>query len=107
MYSEYSYSPVLQDPLDTSMFAQPYDAFRYPLMSTSQGDISAPGMNMPIGSVDSGLGSEGMSSEALQDPSAASQNANSASTRDARRSSSEEKDLTPAQSRRKAQNRAA
>lgn len=89
------------------MFTQPYDAFRYPLMSTSQADINAPGMTMPIESVDSGLGSEGMTSEVLQDQSAASQNANSSSIRDTRRSSSEEKDLTPAQSRRKAQNRAA
>ena len=96
----------MQDSLDTSMFAQPYDAFRYPLMSTSQGDISGPGMNMLSGSVDSGLGSEGMTADLLQDASGAGKGQNS-SIRDARRSSSEEKDLTPAQSRRKAQNRAA
>lgn len=106
MYSD-EYSHILQDPLDTSMFAQPYDAFRYSIMSTSQGDVSAPGMTMPIGSVDSGLGSDGMTSEVVGEPSNASQNANSSSARDTRRSSSEEKDLTPAQSRRKAQNRAA
>ena len=105
MYSEYSQG--LQDALDTAMFAQPYDAFRYSLMPSSQGDMTAPGISMPIGSVDSGLGSEGMNSDLLQDASNGSQNPNSAGGPDARRSSSEEKDLTPAQSRRKAQNRAA
>jgi hypothetical protein len=95
---------IPQDSLDNSMFAQPYDAFRYSLMSTSQGDISASGMNMLSGSVDSALGSDGMGADLLQDAGGKNQNS---SIRDARRSSSEEKDLTPAQSRRKAQNRAA
>jgi hypothetical protein len=73
---------------------------------------------MPIGSignidrididgVDGGVGAEIMTTETLQDQASTAQPQNPTSTRDGRRSSSEEKDLTPAQSRRKAQNRAA
>jgi len=101
-------SDAEQDPLDTSIFTQPYD-FHYPLMSTSNPDIGAPAVTMPVGSIDSGISAEGMTVEVVQDRATTqqSQGQNASSTRDGRRSSSEEKDLTPAQSRRKAQNRAA
>jgi len=62
-----------------------------------------------IDSIDGGVGTEVMTTEAIPDQASTTQPQNPANTRDGRRSSSEEKDqdLTPAQSRRKAQNRAA
>ncbi|KAF1983876.1 hypothetical protein K402DRAFT_414248 [Aulographum hederae CBS 113979] len=82
---QYSYEPV-----DPTYNIPNYDAYRYqqaaallPNTTTSPGSPL-----MPIGSIDSGLGQDGMEQ--------------------GRRDSSEEKEtLTPAQSRRKAQNRAA
>ncbi len=61
-------------------------------------------MSMAVGSVDSGLGADGMGDML---PPQRHDSADSASGRNMRRGSSEEKELTPAQSRRKAQNRAA
>ena len=60
-----------------------------------------------IDSIDGGVGAEVMTTEVIPDQASTAQPQNPSSTRDGRRSSSEEKDLTPAQSRRKAQNRAA
>lgn len=60
-----------------------------------------------VDGVDGGVGTEIMTTEAMQDQTSTAQPQNPTSMRDGRRSSSEEKDLTPAQSRRKAQNRAA
>ena len=89
-------------------------------MSTSNADIGGPVVALPISSignidridsidsidgVDGGVGAEVMATTEIS--STAQPPQNPASTRDGRRSSSEEKDLTPAQSRRKAQNRAA
>jgi len=87
-----------QDPIDTNMFSQgSFDAYRYSNAIPSADLVSTPGV-MPVGSVDSGLGPDGM--DFL--------NQNSDLYQHERRSSSEEKEsLTPAQSRRKAQNRAA
>jgi AP-1-like factor len=83
-----------QEPLDPSIFPAPYDAFAYHgLASPQQGSPDGALVHTPmqVGSVDSGLGGE------VEDPRASRT-----------RSSSEEKEsLTPAQSRRKAQNRAA
>lgn len=83
------------EPLDASFLPASYDAFSFQHgLSTTQGspDPAIAHTPMPIGSVDSGLGGE------LED-----------SRTSRTRSSSEEKEtgLTPAQSRRKAQNRAA
>ena len=90
-------------------------------MSTSNADIGGPVVSLPISSignidgldsidsidgidgVDGGVGAEVKTTE----KASTAQLPNPATTRDGRRSSSEEKDLTPAQSRRKAQNRAA
>ncbi|KAH5774304.1 hypothetical protein HBI17_007280 [Parastagonospora nodorum] len=82
------------EPLDASIFPAPYDAFAFHGLPTPQQgspEATVPLTPMPVGSVDSGLGGDIDES------------------RDGRmRSSSEEKEnLTPAQSRRKAQNRAA
>jgi AP-1-like factor len=82
-----------QEPLDSSIFPAPYDAFAFHGLPTPQQgspDATVALTPMPVGSVDSGLGD-------IDD------------VRGSRtRSSSEEKEnLTPAQSRRKAQNRAA
>ncbi|KAF2786988.1 hypothetical protein K505DRAFT_367757 [Melanomma pulvis-pyrius CBS 109.77] len=84
----------IQEPLDAAFLPNSFDAFPYGL-PTSQGspDPAVAHTPMPVGSVDSGLGGD-------MDDSRASRT----------RSSSEEKEsagLTPAQSRRKAQNRAA
>ncbi|KAF2709822.1 hypothetical protein K504DRAFT_378556 [Pleomassaria siparia CBS 279.74] len=82
------------EPLDTSYIPNSFDAFSYGLATShSSPDPATAHTPMPIGSVDSGLGPD------MED--------NRASRT---RSSSEEKEsagLTPAQSRRKAQNRAA
>ncbi|KAH7079349.1 hypothetical protein BKA63DRAFT_265147 [Paraphoma chrysanthemicola] len=81
------------EPLDPSIFPAPYDAFTFHGLPTpQQGSPDATALTpMPVGSVDSGLGGD-------IDEGRASRT----------RSSSEEKEsLTPAQSRRKAQNRAA
>ncbi|KAH8726848.1 hypothetical protein GQ44DRAFT_612575 [Phaeosphaeriaceae sp. PMI808] len=81
------------EPLDPSIFPAPYDAFAFHGLPTPQQgspDASAALTPMPVGSVDSGIGGEVDDGQAMT------------------RSSSEEKEsLTPAQSRRKAQNRAA
>lgn len=83
-----------QEPLDPALFPAPYDAFSFHGLPTPQQGSSDAGLAqtpMPVGSVDSGLGGE------VDDYHI-----------NRTRSSSEEKDnLTPAQSRRKAQNRAA
>lgn len=83
-----------QEPLDPSIFPAPYDAFAFHGLPTPQQGspaASVPLTPMPVGSVDSGIGGD-------VDDGRASRT----------RSSSEEKEsLTPAQSRRKAQNRAA
>ncbi|KAH7381616.1 hypothetical protein BKA66DRAFT_120315 [Pyrenochaeta sp. MPI-SDFR-AT-0127] len=81
------------EPLDPTLYPTSYDAFAYHGLPTPQQgspDAAVAHTPMPVGSIDSGLGGE------LDDgPGRA-------------RSSSEEKEsLTPAQSRRKAQNRAA
>jgi AP-1-like factor len=89
----------MQNPLDATMFSQgPLDAYRF-LNSLPQDDLASTPGGMPvIGSVDSGLGNNTM--DFLNQGEGAYQHE--------RRSSSEEKEsLTPAQSRRKAQNRAA
>jgi AP-1-like factor len=81
-----------QEPLDPSIFPTSYDAFAFHGLPTPhQGSPDALVLTpMPVGSVDSGLGGD------MDDG------------RGHTRSSSEEKEsLTPAQSRRKAQNRAA
>ncbi|KAH7067074.1 hypothetical protein FB567DRAFT_509476 [Paraphoma chrysanthemicola] len=82
------------EPLDPSIFPAPYDAFTFHGLPTPQQgspDNAAALTPMHVGSVDSGLGGD-------IDEGRASRT----------RSSSEEKEsLTPAQSRRKAQNRAA
>ena len=90
-------------------------------MSTSNADIGGPVVSLPISSIgnidgldsidsidsidgiDGGVGAEVMTTE----KASTAPTPNPATMRDGRRSSSEEKDLTPAQSRRKAQNRAA
>ena len=85
-----------QEPLDAAFLPPSYDAFSFQQgLPTTQGSpdpvVSPP---LPVGSVDSGIGGEMEDSRASRT-----------------RSSSEEKEggglLTPAQSRRKAQNRAA
>jgi AP-1-like factor len=88
-----------QDPIDGSMFSQgPFDAYRFSNDLAQDDLVPTPGGMPIIGSVDSGLGNDGMDF--------LNQGENSYSHE--RRSSSEEKEsLTPAQSRRKAQNRAA
>lgn len=81
------------EPLDAAFLPSSYDAYSFHTMPTSQGspDPAIANTPIPVGSVDSGIGGE-------VDDSRASRT----------RSSSEEKEsLTPAQSRRKAQNRAA
>ncbi|KAF1841353.1 uncharacterized protein K460DRAFT_293853 [Cucurbitaria berberidis CBS 394.84] len=79
------------EPLDPTLFPVPYDAFTFHGLPTPQQgspDAAVAHTPMPVGSVDSGIGDDGRASQT--------------------RSSSEEKEsLTPAQSRRKAQNRAA
>lgn len=84
-----------QEPLDAAFLPPSYDAFSFQQgLPTTQGSPDPPLAQtpMPVGSVDSGLGGD------MED----SRNSRT-------RSSSEEKEvnLTPAQSRRKAQNRAA
>jgi AP-1-like factor len=83
-----------QEPLDANFLPGSYDAFSFSNLPTAQGspDTAAAGTPMPIGSVDSGIGADMEDSRASRT-----------------RSSSEEKEanMTPAQSRRKAQNRAA
>lgn len=84
-----------QEPLDASFLGGPYDAFPFNNgLPTTHGspDPAVAATPMPVGSVDSGIGGEVEDSRASRT-----------------RSSSEEKEaaLTPAQSRRKAQNRAA
>lgn len=84
-----------QEPLDANFLPTAYDGFPFQPAPTTQGspDPIAAATPMPVGSVDSGLGPE------MEDSNRASRT----------RSSSEEKEstMTPAQSRRKAQNRAA
>jgi AP-1-like factor len=84
-----------KEPLDPILFPTSYDAFAYTnrLPTPQQGSPENVAVHtpMPVGSVDSGIGAD------LEDGQASRT-----------RSSSEEKEnLTPAQSRRKAQNRAA
>jgi hypothetical protein len=84
-----------QEPLDAVVYPTSYNAFglHNGLPTPQQGspDNAAANTPMPVGSVDSGLGADLDDGQPNQT-----------------RSSSEEKDnLTPAQSRRKAQNRAA
>src|ERR1700749_98069 len=82
-----------QDPIDTNIFPQgPYDTFRFTSsLAPTTGDIASTSAVMPVGSVDSGLGTEGMDYLQHGDGNGYSHE---------RRSSSEEKDtLTPAQSR--------
>lgn len=85
---------ITQEPLDPAIFPPPYDAFTFHGLPTPQQgspDATVALTPMPVGSVDSGLGGD-------MDDGRGSRT----------RSSSEEKEsLTPAQSRRKAQNRAA
>jgi AP-1-like factor len=86
---------ALQESLDPILYPTSYDAFAFTngLSTSQQGspDNAAVHTPMPVGSVDSGIGAD------LEDGQASRT-----------RSSSEEKEnLTPAQSRRKAQNRAA
>ena len=85
---------LVQEPLDPILFPPSYDAFGFTngLPTPQQGSPdNAAHTPMPVGSVDSGIGAD------LEDSRASRT-----------RSSSEEKEsLTPAQSRRKAQNRAA
>lgn len=94
----------IQEPMDTQVFSQnPFDSYRFS-SGLPQDDLISAGDGMPlIGSVDSGLGNDGMGNEGLD-----FLNQGENSYQHDRRSSSEEKDnLTPAQSKRKAQNRAA
>lgn len=81
------------------MFSQgPFDAYRFSDSLPQEDIIHTPGGMPALGSVDNGLGNDGF--EFLNQGDNLYQHD--------RRSSSEEKDnLTPAQSRRKAQNRAA
>jgi hypothetical protein len=83
-----------QEPLDAAFLPPSYDAFSFQQgLPTTQGspDPAISQTPLPVGSVDSGIGGEMEDSRASRT-----------------RSSSEEKEsLTPAQSRRKAQNRAA
>ena len=86
---------MLQEPLDASFLGGPYDAYQFSNgLPTTHGspDPAVAATPMQVGSVDSGIGGEVEDSRASRT-----------------RSSSEEKEaaLTPAQSRRKAQNRAA
>ncbi|KAL5114935.1 hypothetical protein ACEQ8H_007182 [Pleosporales sp. CAS-2024a] len=82
------------EPRDRSLYPAPYNAYAFHGLPTPQQaspDAALPLSPMPVGSIDSGLGGD-------MDDSRGSRT----------RSSSEEKEnLTPAQSRRKAQNRAA
>jgi hypothetical protein len=89
----------MQDPIDATMFSQgAFDAYRFSNGLPQDNLVSTPGGMPIVGSVDSGLGNDGM--DFLNQGENAYQHE--------RRSSSEEKEsLTPAQSRRKAQNRAA
>ncbi|KAF2477255.1 uncharacterized protein BDR25DRAFT_276985 [Lindgomyces ingoldianus] len=86
----------IQEPLDAAFLPPSYDGFSFQAhgLPTTQGspDPNVAQTPMPVGSVDSGIGAEMEDSRASRT-----------------RSSSEEKEsgLTPAQSRRKAQNRAA
>ncbi|KAE9965672.1 hypothetical protein BLS_007451 [Venturia inaequalis] len=94
----------MQDSINATMFAQnPFDTYRFS-SGLPQDDLTSAGDGMPIiGSLDSGLGNDGMGNDGLD-----FFNQGENSYQHDRRSSSEEKDnLTPAQSRRKAQNRAA
>lgn len=99
----------MQDPLDATMFSQnPFDTYRFS-NGLPQDDLISGGDGMPIiGSVDSGLGNDGMGNHEMGNDGLDFLNQGENSYQHDRRSSSEEKDnLTPAQSRRKAQNRAA
>jgi AP-1-like factor len=89
----------MQDPIDATMFSQgSFDAYRFSNGLPQDDLVHTPGGMPAVGSVDSNLGNDGM--DFL--------NQGENSYQHERRSSSEEKEsLTPAQSRRKAQNRAA
>lgn len=94
----------MQDVMDATMFSpNPFDTYRFS-SGLPQDDLISAGDGMPIiGSVDSGLGNDGMGNDGLD-----FLNQGENAYQHDRRSSSEEKDsLTPAQSRRKEQNRAA
>jgi len=91
-----------QDPIDSSLFSPgPYDHFRFsPSLVPAGTDMNAAATPMGMIQSTDGLGNDGM--EFLHS------DAGGGEFLSERRSSSEEKEsLTPAQSRRKAQNRAA